>query len=253
MLALVAGRAREQEGFTLIEVLVAAFLTLVILGAMVASLAAGQNGSYAAQRESELVEAANQQLESVRQLVKLDGFSALALSSLPAAASSATLKFHSTTPLDPNSFVTTCGATDAYEIEANYDSTGSGLVSTLPAEAPCATAGLEPLITGGQLSPAPTAVTIGGMTVNLYEYVTETSVGCNSSFGNGSCTDDARRVIVAAVDAQAQADCSSATTPNLCAQSGDAPVYLSTIFTNPTPSNANFDSSVGITLGVQLG
>lgn len=247
--------AEQQRGDTLIEVVVAAVLGVVIIGALTISFVSGNDSSLGAQREAQLVEVANQQMENIHQLVKVDGFSRLAMSSVPPAGSSATLKFSSATPIDPNSFVTTCGTTSAYEIENNYDNTPEGLVSSLPTESPCTTAGVEPLLTSASssLSSLPSSVTVGSMSVNLDYYVTQTSVGCNASFGNGSCTNDARRVIVAAVDSQAASACSSAGTANRCALGGDAPVYLSTVFTNPTPTNANLDSSIGITLGVQLG
>lgn len=241
-----------EHGFTLIEVLVGVILLALVVAAAGALFISGSDSSLGAQRESQLLSVADQQMENVRQTVKKNGFAALGLSSLPAAASSATVKFSSATPLDPNSFVISCGSTSAYKIEANYDNSGEGLVSTLPVESPCTTAGVEPLVTGGTLSPTPPSVTVGSMTVTVYEYVTQTSVGCNSSLGSGGCTNDARRVVVVAVDSQAQARCSSAATLNRCSLGATAPVYLSTIFTNPTPSNAP-NSSIGLTLGVQLG
>jgi hypothetical protein len=64
-------------------------------------------------------------------------------------------------------------------------------------------------------------------------------------------------VTVAAVDSQAQANCKYVNppahpTPNTCRFGADAPVYVSTIFTNPAPSNAP-NGAAGITLGLQLG
>lgn len=249
----IARCAGRQAGDTLIEVLVAAVFGIVIIAALTASVVSGSDSSLGAQRESTLVEVADQQMENIHQLVKVNGFSALAMSSLPPAASSATVKFSGSTPLDPNSFVTSCGSASAYEIEQNYDNTSEGLVSSLPTESPCTTAGFEPLITGGSSSLGPASVTVGSMTISLDYYVTATSVGCNTSLGTGSCTNDARRVIVAAVDSQAASNCSSAVTAtNRCAIGADAPVYLSTIFTNPIPSNWP-KSYIGITLGTQLG
>jgi type II secretory pathway pseudopilin PulG len=242
----------DERGFTLIEAIVGAMLLALVIAAASALFISGSDSSLAAQRESQLISAADQQIENVRQIVKTSGFSALGLSSLPAAASSATVKFSSSTPLDPNSYVTACGASSAYKIEANYDNSNEGLVSSLPVESPCTTAGLEPLVTGGTLPPNPPSVTVGSMTVALYEYVTQTNVGCNSSLGSGACTGDARRVIVVAVDSQAAARCSSTATLNRCSLGANAPVYLTTIFTNPTPSNAP-NSAIGLTLGLQLG
>lgn len=242
----------DEDGFTLIEVLVGVLLLALVIAAASALFISDSDSSLAAQRESALLSAADQQIENVRQIVKTTGFSALGLSSLPATASSATVKFSTATPLDPNSYVTMCGASSAYEIEADYDNSNEGLVSSLPVESPCTTAGVEPLVTGGTLPPSPPSVTVGSMTVTLYEYVTQTSVGCNASLGSGGCTGDARRVIVAAVDSQAAAQCGSTATLNRCSLGANSPVYLTTIFTNPTPSNAP-NSAIGLTLGVQLG
>jgi hypothetical protein len=257
--------ARDEAGDSLIEVLMAALIAALVIGGLALSFASGNDSSLAAQRESVLVEAANQQMENIHQLIKANGFSDLglnitttALDQLQANASTAKVKFDRSTPLDPNSFITSCGSTPAYQIENNYDNTSdyygttsSPLISSLPLEAPCTTAGYEPLVNNGVV-PQTSSVTVGSMTITLDDYVTDTSVGCNTSLGGGSCTGDARRVIVVAVDSQAQSRCSSATTTNRCSLGADAPVYLSTIFTNPTPSNAP-NSSIGITLGVQLG
>jgi type II secretory pathway pseudopilin PulG len=242
----------DEDAFTLIEVIVGAMLLALVVAAATALFISGSDSSLAAQRESQLISVADQQIENVRQIVKTSGFSALGLSSPPPTASSATVKFNSSTPLDPNSYVTTCDGNSAYKIEANYDNSSEGLVSSLPVEPPCTTAGLEPLVTGGTLPPNPPSVTVGSMTVALYEYVTQTSVGCNSSLGSGGCTGDARRVIVVAVDSQAATRCSSTVSINRCSLGANAPVYLTTIFTNPTPSNAP-NKSIGLTLGLQLG
>jgi type II secretory pathway pseudopilin PulG len=245
-------RSRTQEGDSLIEVLVAAFIGILVIGALAFSFVSGNDASLAAQRQDELVAAAQQQMQSIHALVKGQGFGALALSALPSPASAANVRYDAATPLDPRSFVTSCGATPAYQIENNYDDTSEGLVSSLPVISPCTSAGIEPLITGGQVAPQPAPVTEGSMTVDLYDFVTQTSVGCNSALGDGSCAGDARRVIVAAVDAGAASRCASSSAANRCAIGAFAPVYLTTIFTNPTPSNAP-NSSVGITLGAQLG
>jgi hypothetical protein len=263
----IAVRALAQDGDTLIEVVVAAFLGAIVISALALAFVKGNDASLGAQRETALIEAANQEMETISQDVKgnVDGFSGLAMAGAPPAASTASVAYDSATPLDPDSYVTSCSGTSAYEIESNYDDspapgTSADLVSSIPVEPPCATAGLEPLIvnaTGGFVpaigSTGSQQVTSGSMTIDLYDYVTATSVGCNASLGSGSCTDDARRVIVAAVDSQAASKCSSAVqSTNRCAIGADSPVYLTTIFTNPIPSNSP-NSSIGITLGVQLG
>jgi Tfp pilus assembly protein PilW len=245
--------AREQAGDTLIELVVAAFCGVLVISALAFGFVTGNDSSLSAQRQTELVAAAQQQIESIHQLVKSDGFGALALSSAPPSLSNGpAARYDAATPLNPNSFITSCGSTPAFEVQNNYDSTSEGLVSTLSAVSPCTTAGDEPLVisaTNGLVSPGPTQVSEGQMTIDVYTYVTGTSVGCNTAWG--SCGNDARRVIVAAVDANASR-CSSAGSGNRCAIGGYAPVYETTLFTNPIPSNSP-NASVGITLGAQLG
>jgi hypothetical protein len=253
-----ARRASAENGDTLLEVIVGAALGLIVVGGLAVAFAKGNDSSLGSQRETTLIEAANQEMQVIRQDVKVNGFSALGMQSAPPAASSASLKYDSATPLDPDSFVTTCSGTQEYEIENNYDNTAGGLVSSLPTESPCTTAGEEPLLTDTSLGIAngfvptnPQIVTAGSMTIDLYEFVTQTNVGCNTSYGG--CGTDARRVVVAAVDSQAAAACSSAVaSKDRCVIGADAPVYVTTIFTNPVPTNSP-DSSVGITLGLQTG
>ena len=122
----------------------------------------------------------------------------------------------------------------------------------------------EPLeiITTGFAQAQQTNVTVGTEKATVDTYVTDTYVGCTSTLGgcptvssntvsgctfpttiNSSTTcADARRVIVAVVpSASARQDAAQ-----------NSPVYISTVFTNPTPSNAP-TSAIGITLGGDIG
>jgi hypothetical protein len=71
-------------------------------------------------------------------------------------------------------------------------------------------------------------------------YVTDTYVGCTSAAS--TCAGDARRLIVAVVpDNHGRLDIGQ-----------NSPAYVSTIFTNPVPSNQS-NSSIGLTLGLNIG
>jgi type II secretory pathway pseudopilin PulG len=232
----------------MLEVLVAALISAIIIGAGAELFSIGNDSSLGAQRQSALIAVADQQIENIRQAVKTGGFAALAMSSAPAAASNSTLSYSTTAHTDPNDFVSSssgCGSTNSgYLIEANYDSTSEGIAPGVASWSGCTT-GAEPLVvqSGGVVTPKQTNVPVGSDTATVYTYVTETYVGCSSSLG--SCTaaaGDARRVIVAVLPHNGgRYDIGQ-----------NSPVYLSTIFTNPVPTN-QINNSIGLTLGVNLG
>ncbi len=96
-------RRHADAGFTIIEVLVAAWLAIMVIGATAVVFAQGNASSLAVQRQSEMIAVADQQIENIRQQVKTGagGFSALAMSAAPAAGSDTTLGASSSTYLDP--------------------------------------------------------------------------------------------------------------------------------------------------------
>lgn len=189
-----------------------------------------------------------------------------------------------TTHADPNDFAVArsgCGGSgEEYYIEANYDNTAEGQpedpantsVSGVTPWSGC-DSGAEPLeiISSASLAfvtPQQTGVAVGADTATVDTYVTDTYVPCATG-GTATCPTlsagtvqsstcafpsvsspsstvcaDARRVIVAVVlNNHGRYD----TGPS-------SPVYVSTVFTNPTPTNdAPTNSSLGLTLGAQLG
>jgi Tfp pilus assembly protein PilV len=243
-------RLRQEQGDTLIEVAVAAVIGILIVGALAGLFLTGNDQTLAAQRQSELISVADQQIENVRQAIKVNGFSALAMSAAPAAGASTTLSFSSHTYTDPNHFVaSSCGTNGGYTIETNYDNTSEG-TATIASWSGCPT-GVEPLVvqSGGVVTPQQSSVAVGAGTATVDTYVTDTNLGaCATPTGNtcsGSAstfTGDARRVIVA-VKFNGQTGFNTGDT---------APVYVSTVFTNPIPSNQP-NGSVGITLGLSIG
>jgi prepilin-type N-terminal cleavage/methylation domain-containing protein len=223
---------RSEDGFTLIEVLVAMAIALISIGALADLFSNGQTASVATQRQSELVTVAQQQIEQLREEVKVDGFSALAMSSAPTV---------STDPTNPDYYLT--NSASSYYIASNWNgSTGtSGAAAANIATYAGTTAGSEPLCTSSSGGVSPTAQTVseGSNTIQVWTIVTQTTVGPTASV-NSPCTDDSRRVIVAArfVNSGTRQD-----------QGPTTPLYISTIFTNPIPTN-QASGAVGISLGV---
>jgi type II secretory pathway pseudopilin PulG len=250
-------RGRDQSGFMLVEVVVGALCLALIIGAVSSIFVQGNDSALAEENQAALVEVANQQIEQVRQLVKIDGFTSLAMKTLPSAGSTTTLYSNtSNVPIDPNYYYKangTCpssggGSGGEYAIQSNWDdktssSVGPGSTSGDYASVAGCDSGYEPLIVSSSgFVTASQTVTVGGGAATLDTYVTQTQVGCNASLGSGNCSTDARRVIIAVVPA---AGATYRTQQN-------SPLYVSTVFTNPTPSNAP-NASAGLTLGVQLG
>jgi type II secretory pathway pseudopilin PulG len=239
-----------DAGFTIVEVMVAAMIAVIVIGASAMLFSKGSASSVASQRQSELIAVADQQIEQIRQQLKTNpnGFSALAMSTAPAAGTNSTEAGNSGTHTDPNDFVVSssgCGSSNAgYLIESNYDNTSEGVDASVPSWTGCP-AGAEPLAvqTGGIVTPKQTGVTVGSDTATVYRYVSDTYVGCSSSLG--SCTSaagDVRRVTVAVLlDNHGRSDIG----PN-------SPVYLTTMFANPVPTN-QVNSSIGLTLGASIG
>lgn len=275
-------RARSEHGFTIIEVLVAALILVTVVAAATALFVHGSDTSLGTQRESQAISVADQQIETIREQVKTQGFDSLAMSSLPAGGSGTTLASGDqlsglgNTYTDPNHFVSSglngCGSSDAgYAIEADWDDTSQGPASGVTPWSGCTDSSAtvdEPLevLSGGFVTPQQTDVTVGSYTATVDTYVTDTYVGCNSSLGGCPTTSsgfvsncswptstaasttcaDARRVIVAVVvNNPLASDGRAEIGPN-------SPVYVSTVFTNPNPSNSP-DNPAGATLGVNIG
>jgi type II secretory pathway pseudopilin PulG len=274
-------RGRSEHGFTIVEVLIAALILVLVVTTASALFVRGSDASLSAQRQSQAISVADQEIEMIRDEVKTQGFDSLAMSSLPPTGSSSTLASDGLTGLgnthtDPNYFVSAgqngCGSSNAgYAIEADWDDTSQGPASGVTPWSSCTDTGSvidEPLqvLSGGFVTPQQTNVTVGSYTATIDTYVTDTYVGCNTQLGgcpttsSGSvsgCTwpsstsvsttcADARRVIVAVV-------VNSGFASNGRAEIGpNSPVYVSTVFTNPNPSNSP-DNPAGVTLGLNIG
>ena len=263
----------------------------IIVGAAAALMFHGSDASVTTQRQSQMISIADQQIDNIRQEVKTQGFNKLAMSGQPAAlpGTITNSSYSSTLSADPYTFVksaTGCGSSsEELLIESNFNNTAEGIplnpantsLGSLLPWVNCTNTGTltgtgaqigEPLeiLSNGFVTSQQT-MTVGLDTFVVDAYVTDTYVGCNSTaFGNcpttssgsvscaswpsttGSTTcGDARRVIVAVILKQP-------------GYSGHArydfgptsPIYESTTFTNPSPSNEP-TSSIGFTVGGSIG
>lgn len=224
---------RNEHGFTMIEVLVAMVLAVVAIGALAELFSTGQTASLATQRQSELVTVAQQQIEQLRESVKVNGFSALAMTAAPTASVDLT---------SPDYYVT--DSAKSYFIAANWDAvngTAGGAAANISSYTGGISSGSEPLCTSssGVVSPTPTTVAEGSNSVQVWTIVTQTNVGSTVTTAT-PCSDDARRVIVAVkyVNSGSRQD-----------QGTNTPLYISTIFTNPVPTS-QASGALGLSLGV---
>jgi hypothetical protein len=269
------GRATER-GFMLIEVMIAAFLAATIVGALALLLAHANDATLGDQRMISAQSVAEQRIEQVREVASSAyGFDAVALSSQPAEGSDAGVP---TDPTDPNDFVEHAGtAQAAYLIENNWNGTGEGTVdggTSYAEDLQVQSTGLDPsdpaCATTAAIAPVVYADLVTGTFsctqpathpyATIFTYITQASVGCNTATANGftSCTNgsgvpgDARRVIVAALLNTAVPNTSGPNTYGSLTHGPEYPTYVSTVITNPVPSN-QANQVNGLRIGVNLG
>jgi type II secretory pathway pseudopilin PulG len=240
-----AGRLREANGFSMIELVVSIFIVIVVIGALSALFVTSSDSSFASQRELSQLSVLQQQIEKVRQSVAEKGFSALALTSAPAGPTDSPLP---NDPTNPDDFVSGTGCSEAFTVESNYSNTSESYpTSDVIADNPesllvngC-TVGSN-AISGGQLAPVQYADLTTGATsssapssdpyATIYTFVTQTTTaGCNTSLG-ASCTGDVRRVVLAVLLNHAAADVGPS-----------YPTYSTTVFTNPLASDQTANAS----------
>jgi prepilin-type N-terminal cleavage/methylation domain-containing protein len=282
-------RLLRNDGFTLIEVMVAALILVLGATALAVVLINGQAQASGDVQESQLISAADAKIEQIRAGVQAGGFNALALATAPTAAGNAagTIRL---TWANPNSFVQNssgCGPSNEYfEIESNYD---GGTTANPPTDfmqwQNCGTDG-EPLevLSGGSVTSGSggacsetyltnCTVTIGSSTATVYTFVTDTYIPCDTTNTNNVCPSlNAAGTQITGCVASANfptttgastlcADARrvtvvlvpTATTPAAGAKSLQriTPVYLSAVFTSATP-NSGSTTPAGITVGVGL-
>lgn len=239
----------SEEGFTMIELVVAIFIVVVVIGALAVGFVNANDSSLSSQRTLTRFSVVQQQIERIHQLQKQYGFTAIGLTSSPTAGCATS----TADPTSPNAFVCGSGCSETFQVESNYNLT----TESFPSAAPLGDTNPESLavngctvssvaISGGQLPPVQYVDMQTGTTYSssasvpaadpyatIYTYVTLAgTAGCNSSLGTGVCTGDVRRVVLAAVLSAAGADLGS-----------NYPTYATTILVNPVASNSSNTAS----------
>jgi type II secretory pathway pseudopilin PulG len=258
---------RGHDGFVLAEVLVAIVIAITVIAATAKLLVVGSDSSLAAQRQGSLVAAAQSEIESIREDVVQDGFSALALNATPPSKSGTGLNSEGSV-IDPGYWLWPPGAgvsPTGYQIESNYASTTSSQLSGEPSTGEAlivatATGVVPPVsyfdLTSGHTYPCTVAVasctaTISGVPsadsyATVHTYVTQpANIPCNAAVSSTTCAvNDIRRVIIAIRLTQVASR--SDLGPN-------TPYYLTTVFSDPVPTNQQSNAAIGLELGLNLG
>jgi len=231
---------RGEDGFTLIEVVMAASLAIITVLAIGGTLSKSVFNSIGHQRQAATLSIAQREVEQMRQTVATYGFDALAMSGQPGAPTAGAL---ASNPSNPDDFVTGHGTPSvAYKIMENFHSTGGGVATGTPASG-------EPLIVGGtvtypttgRVTPVTTNVTSGRVAATVYRYVTRRTEACATA---GGCDGDSRRVVIAVVPTDSSADSELQT---------KKPFYFTAVINNPVPQDAQAQSGAGLRIGVNIG
>ncbi len=256
---------RDDRGFTMIELMVSMFVSILVVGALSLLFVESNNSSLASQRLISRYSILEQQMERIRETVKQYGFSALALSTAPSAGVNSPLAVD---PTNPDDFISGTGCAQAFTVESNYNLTTEAFPSTQKvADNPepllvngCTVAGTA--ISGGQLAAVKcadlsngttyadpltagaypscgTVVTAGDPYATISTFVTQTTTaGCNTAL-SGSCGADVRRVILAVTLSSQATDIGA-----------NYPAYATTMIANPVASNQSNTASGLKLLGV---
>jgi prepilin-type N-terminal cleavage/methylation domain-containing protein len=230
--------ARSQDGFTLIEVIVAAAIGLVIVLAISTTVDKGVLNSLGHQRQASTLSIAQREVEQIRQTVAQYGFDALSLSALPSAPSNGVL---STSPTDPDDFLTGYGtAAVAFRIMESYHNTALGVATGTPTLGePLVVGGTATYPTTGRVAPTSTGVVSGAVTAKVYRFVTKHTEACTTAL---QCEGDSRRVTIVVVPTN---------TPATTLQTV-SPFYFSAVITNPVPQDALTQPAAGLRIGLNI-
>ena len=246
-----------EAGFSLIEVMIAMFISVAVIGALAVGFVGATSGANAAQTQTQLLMVADQHIEQIRQLVDAYGFDALALKTNPAGPEPAVLPTNPPAPDDyvtgwasgyPGAWVPGASTTEGYLIEPNYNDstqgTGAGAAFTSFSE-PLLVNGAWNTASGTALGKVDQTFSVtlpSGEVVSGHVYVTQTAVPCSgAALLGGTCGADARRVIVAVQDAS----------PAARTDVPHAPEYTSTVITRGEPANQQ-NLSNGLEIGVSV-
>jgi type II secretory pathway pseudopilin PulG len=166
------GSLAGQEGFGIVEVLVAAVVLIIGVLATFSAFDAGNAGTSRARETQVALALAQQEMEEIRAL----DYDQIALTSLPAFSSDTT---------DPRNRV----SGDTFDIDKNPATTNPDLVVNGGTQI-----GHDP-VSGGVINPGPEAFTNGDVSGNIYRFVVwQQNNGCPAPTCTGQ---DIKRVIIA--------------------------------------------------------
>ncbi len=230
--------SRSQDGFTIIEVIIAAFLSIVVVLAIGSTLGKGAMNSLGHQRQAATLSIAQREIEKVHQIVAEWGFDAVALSGSPGAPTSGTAVKN---PSNPNDHITSHGQSNvAFRILENFHDTTTGVASGTPSAGErMVIGGTADYPTTGRVTPSTTGVTSGSVRATVYRYITRRVEACTTS---NACDGDSRRVVIAVVPTN---------NPTTELQTSK-PFYLTTVINNPVPPD-QAGSAAGLRIGVNIG
>ena len=176
----ISRRLRSEQGFGVVEVVVAAAVLLMIAGATLATLTEAEQSSSAAEQHEAAVSLAQREVEKLRQ----NGWSGLGLVNTPTGTAASP----DPNPDDPREYV----SGGNYLVKANWRRRSSG-------PPPGVSGTGEPFVVlPGGASPGPTRVTSGGHSFDVYRYVTWVNITCVVA-GVDQCNgvNDGKRIVVA--------------------------------------------------------
>jgi type II secretory pathway pseudopilin PulG len=172
-LRVISDRVRGEQGFGMIEVLVAFVLLVIAVGATFQILNASTRQTFRAEESQVMLNVAQREVERLREL----NYNQVALTSMPTTSSD---------PDDPRSRVS--GTTFAV-------GNGQPPAELIVNGGPLHDGGT---ITGGQVNPGPTPFTAGDISGDIYRFVVwQDDPGCDDNGEYCEGTQDFKRVIVA--------------------------------------------------------
>jgi type II secretory pathway pseudopilin PulG len=167
-------RGRDERGFTLVEVLMAAVILIVGIGAAVTALGAPTRQSYSAQRLAQAAAIAEGDLEQIVARPNVN-WSNICLNSMPGTDPSPA-DAGSANPSNPDAFVTTAGGEPAFAVQESYHDQGTYLTGL---SGPERLVGCAPGVSGiAQTAPVP-----GGVQGTIYRFITYRTGQCVPNLG----------------------------------------------------------------------
>lgn len=166
-------RLNDELGLTIVEVMVAVLLLVLGLGAAVAAFPAASHQTLTGQRNEQAAALAERELEALRSRP----YANVAITSAPTQSTNGLNAGEGDTnnPRNPDFYVN--GTTGLYRIKQDYHNSASAAAVGSPA------AGEAMIVSASGVAHTST-VTVGGINMTVYRYVTDHRELCPINFGN---------------------------------------------------------------------